>query len=111
MFVSPSSAGREGVSGPGHLGGLVGRAVHGGHLGDQGVVELVEDPTALLHIVAVEPYDERLGRLVAEDLQRPDRKSTRLNSSHANISYAVFCLQKTNAPIHTFRPVESQCPT
>src|ERR1035437_5954224 len=25
----------------------------------------------------------------------PDRKSTRLNSSHANISYAVFCLQKT----------------
>src|SRR3712207_7972886 len=26
----------------------------------------------------------------------PDRKSTRLNSSHANISYAVFCLKKTN---------------
>src|SRR3712207_9348612 len=26
--------------------------------------------------------------------QRPDRKSTRLNSSHANISYAVFCLKK-----------------
>src|SRR3712207_8062515 len=25
---------------------------------------------------------------------RTDRKSTRLNSSHANISYAVFCLQK-----------------
>src|SRR3712207_8556947 len=25
---------------------------------------------------------------------RVDRKSTRLNSSHANISYAVFCLQK-----------------
>src|SRR3712207_8175062 len=25
----------------------------------------------------------------------PDRKSTRLNSSHANISYAVFCLKKT----------------
>src|SRR3712207_8715000 len=25
-----------------------------------------------------------------------DRKSTRLNSSHANISYAVFCLQKNN---------------
>src|SRR3712207_8473180 len=28
----------------------------------------------------------------AEDLE--DRKSTRLNSSHANISYAVFCLKK-----------------
>src|SRR3712207_7769861 len=27
-------------------------------------------------------------------LGRPDRKSTRLNSSHANISYAVFCLKK-----------------
>src|SRR3712207_8333356 len=33
----------------------------------------------------------------AEDLvtrQVADRKSTRLNSSHANISYAVFCLKK-----------------
>src|SRR3712207_7440042 len=27
-----------------------------------------------------------------------DRKSTRLNSSHANISYAVFCLKKNNTP-------------
>src|SRR3712207_7028597 len=27
-------------------------------------------------------------------LQQRDRKSTRLNSSHANISYAVFCLKK-----------------
>src|SRR3712207_7927945 len=27
---------------------------------------------------------------------RPDRKSTRLKSSHANISYAVFCLKKKN---------------
>src|SRR3712207_7424937 len=26
-----------------------------------------------------------------------DRKSTRLNSSHANISYAVFCLKKQNS--------------
>src|SRR3712207_7337830 len=29
-------------------------------------------------------------------LSRVDRKSTRLNSSHANISYAVFCLKKTH---------------
>src|SRR5258707_4439523 len=28
--------------------------------------------------------------------QAGDRKSTRLNSSHANISYAVFCLKKKN---------------
>src|SRR3712207_7598189 len=30
-----------------------------------------------------------------------DRKSTRLNSSHANISYAVFCLKKKYNIIHT----------
>src|SRR3712207_7989159 len=29
-----------------------------------------------------------------EEVERQDRKSTRLNSSHANISYAVFCLKK-----------------
>src|SRR5699024_11487143 len=27
---------------------------------------------------------------------QPDRKSTRLNSSHVSISYAVFCLRETN---------------
>src|SRR3712207_7809560 len=41
-------------------------------------------------------------------LQRPqtprDRKSTRLNSSHANISYAVFCLKKKK---HVFRSLLS----
>src|SRR3712207_7079431 len=34
--------------------------------------------------------------LVGENLAWGDRKSTRLNSSHANISYAVFCLKKKN---------------
>src|SRR3712207_7434867 len=29
-----------------------------------------------------------------------DRKSTRLNSSHANISYAVFCLKKNTGVMH-----------
>src|SRR3712207_8037486 len=29
-----------------------------------------------------------------------DRKSTRLNSSHANISYAVFCLKKTTSMLN-----------
>src|SRR3712207_7357852 len=33
-----------------------------------------------------------------EDRDVEDRKSTRLNSSHANISYAVFCLKKKNHP-------------
>src|SRR5256886_12584449 len=31
-----------------------------------------------------------------------DRKSTRLNSSHSQISYAVFCLKKKKIQIHTF---------
>src|SRR3712207_7885173 len=38
---------------------------------------------------------------------RQDRKSTRLNSSHANISYAVFCLKKktiTTRPKTSFTP-------
>src|SRR3712207_8088305 len=33
--------------------------------------------------------------------QDPDRKSTRLNSSHANISYAVFCLKKKKRQVTT----------
>src|SRR3712207_8792298 len=39
-----------------------------------------------------EAYRVRIGEAGEEILQ--DRKSTRLNSSHANISYAVFCLKK-----------------
>src|SRR5690606_42080452 len=36
---------------------------------------------------------------LSQRLQRPleDRKSTRLNSSHVKISYAVFCLKKNNS--------------
>src|SRR2546429_3646211 len=33
-------------------------------------------------------------RQAGEDAGKPDRKSTRLNSSHGYISYAVFCLKK-----------------
>src|SRR3712207_7239285 len=33
-------------------------------------------------------------RLACRQVGQADRKSTRLNSSHANISYAVFCLKK-----------------
>ena len=35
---------------------------------------------------------------LAEGGKYLDRKSTRLNSSHANIAYAVFCLKKTWCP-------------
>src|SRR3712207_8782562 len=34
------------------------------------------------------------GAISSSHVRFPDRKSTRLNSSHANISYAVFCLKK-----------------
>src|SRR3712207_8300527 len=36
-----------------------------------------------------------------------DRKSTRLNSSHANISYAVFCLKKKNTTDLTYLSILS----
>src|SRR5690625_5546786 len=46
----------------------------------------LHDLHRVLHIKVVE-------RLIQEDILR-DRKSTRLNSSHVAISYAVFCLKK-----------------
>src|SRR3712207_7702235 len=45
-------------------------------------------------------------RNLIENAIAADRKSTRLNSSHANISYAVFCLKKkTNSYKHCHRAV------
>src|SRR3712207_8678982 len=46
------------------------------------------------------PLGTLLLRIVHTPGHRPesDRKSTRLNSSHANISYAVFCLKKKKIP-------------
>src|SRR3712207_8918087 len=44
-------------------------------------------------------------RHLQDGVPREDRKSTRLNSSHANISYAVFCLKKKN-PLH--EPMEDR---
>src|SRR3712207_8188394 len=38
-----------------------------------------------------------------------DRKSTRLNSSHANISYAVFCLKKKNYTLFCFTSNYLEC--
>src|SRR3712207_8348849 len=35
-------------------------------------------------------------KFIEDSSPAADRKSTRLNSSHANISYAVFCLKKKN---------------
>src|SRR5687768_18098785 len=40
--------------------------------------------------------NSRDGSRLAISLEKRDRKSTRLNSSHGYISYAVFCLKKKN---------------
>src|SRR3712207_8795423 len=51
----------------------------------------------------IERDAERVNRLYNDVLEQQvsrDRKSTRLNSSHANISYAVFCLKKTKNYTH-----------
>src|SRR5438034_8609643 len=52
--------------------------------------DTVED-TATSHEELVDAFGSRIARIVAEVT---DRKSTRLNSSHTVISYAVFCLKK-----------------
>src|SRR2546427_5599141 len=64
--------------------------VVGGSLGAKALNEIV--PQALALIPAdVRPVVLHIGR---KQGQRLDRKSTRLNSSHSQISYAVFCLKK-----------------
>src|SRR2546422_3232857 len=47
---------------------------------------------ALAHCVWVDQHE--IARLAAQGTNVVDRKSTRLNSSHGYISYAVFCLKK-----------------
>src|SRR3712207_7573382 len=66
--------------------------------GSDGEVQRVPDrgPVVLVlqDLPVVVEADERLLGLEDVPLVERDRKSTRLNSSHANISYAVFCLKK-----------------
>src|SRR3712207_8339038 len=71
---------------PGALGVM---AVHEGLLHDQPLAR--GEVEQLLHLLGT-PRE----RLLAEDVlaRLEDRKSTRLNSSHANISYAVLCLKQ-----------------
>src|SRR3712207_7772388 len=60
------------------------------------LAQLVAQPLALGTERRLRLLELRLERdlLVRAVRSREDRKSTRLNSSHANISYAVFCLKK-----------------
>src|SRR2546430_9130966 len=52
--------------------------------------------------VEIRPLTEEINQLLAHsEAQAEDRKSTRLNSSHSQISYAVFCLKKKKKPART----------
>src|SRR3712207_9001330 len=48
-------------------------------------------------------------RLSKKTSTTEDRKSTRLNSSHANISYAVFCLKKKKITAYRVPPLMALC--
>src|SRR2546427_9337550 len=73
---------------------------HGGDHGDRGqLVRGRRERNELTQIVC-ERHRERRGA-AAVDRQEQDRKSTRLNSSHSQISYAVFCLKKKKKKIQT----------
>src|SRR5947207_9910642 len=50
-------------------------------------------------INSLHPRQEN-GKVKSRRARAKDRKSTRLNSSHTVISYAVFCLKKKNKPTH-----------
>src|SRR5436190_18423329 len=52
-------------------------------------------------VCATTPTSLGAGGDMAMDANEEDRKSTRLNSSHTVISYAVFCLKKKNKKIKT----------
>src|SRR3712207_291461 len=56
------------------------------------------------HAAKLRRYQELIDRHIAPEMQDTyrDRKSTRLNSSHANISYAVFCLKKKKRTYQIF---------
>src|SRR5438876_3394575 len=56
--------------------------------------------------VAIQSVPDRAHSVRLPHSQYRDRKSTRLNSSHPSISYAVFCLKKKNASLaHRFGQV------
>src|SRR3712207_8404661 len=70
---------------------------NGQRLGQPGLADDAQQDTAhALVRLRLECRDQfrRVGAGVSLQLPAEDRKSTRLNSSHANISYAVFCLKK-----------------
>src|SRR3712207_7341463 len=59
------------------------------------------------NLLVADTFNHRIRRIDAKGVIS-DRKSTRLNSSHANISYAVFCLKKKILPpLYVFFPLHT----
>src|SRR3712207_8478118 len=71
---------------------------------DRLIVREDREEQTILSIRSVADAPLALAILIQEDLVSnfKDRKSTRLNSSHANISYAVFCLKKKKTSNHSY---------
>src|SRR3712207_8079176 len=59
-----------------------------------GVQKAIDEVRAVMTEAGYAARDYRLALQTYPSVVAEDRKSTRLNSSHANISYAVFCLKK-----------------
>src|SRR3712207_8476122 len=66
---------------------------------DRSVRPLNDAAARRLHVADDEHEHRAVRHREALHEQRLDRKSTRLNSSHANISYAVFCLKKKRSRV------------
>src|SRR3712207_7786188 len=62
---------------------------------DPGALPNADDRRRARVMIGAESSDYLVGTIAR--LDPVDRKSTRLNSSHANISYAVFCLKKKHS--------------
>src|SRR2546430_7824007 len=99
-----SAAAKPGAQGPAARAGAVGPSARPSAAGSSGKVVHDDRGHAVWQWVkqtsriAIESTSRLLRKLEAPDLKvedtKEDRKSTRLNSSHSQISYAVFCLKK-----------------
>src|SRR5688572_31719295 len=65
-------------------------------------IKWLANKRALKHIV-LHSFTHLGGDTASPAFAESDRKSTRLNSSHSQISYAVFCLKKKNTSTHSDR--------
>src|SRR3712207_8711884 len=85
------------------------RSIHDGYfyaVSNQSTHEVEEvDWTSFYYCIRIPLSNDQ------EHTEKADRKSTRLNSSHANISYAVFCLKKNTYSLRSSHSRISQANT